>query len=324
MNEIKNLNGRENKIVLDVVKTLSLFASFQTGGSCLKIAGNLLKYDKLSFKKPSLLDIFNQLIILKKKGVLDEKFGQYYFKFSKLKGNELLERMKISDYKISKIKSYRKFFKFIPFVKGIFLTGSVSIQAAQDHSDIDLLVICRLKTLWLVRIYMTIFFDILTIRRKGKNIRDKLCLNHFIDEDNLEIKDKTIYSAFNYINSIPFYVRDKHIWKKFMRKNLWLKEFFYEVKINSFNNYIFYEKSIITKAIEMLVSLFLWRPFYGLIKNIQIYFIKKNPLTYFKNSRIIYNDKEIIFHPLPRSLEVERTFEAILQKVCNFLKLENE
>lgn len=325
MRESKKLISSDIKTAIDIIKTLSLFASFKTGGSFLKIVSNLLRSDKRSFSRgPSLMDISNQLILLKKKGLIEEQCGQHYFTFFKPKGQILLEKMKNTDYKINKLNSYVKLFKFIPFIKAVLVTGSVVIQGAREDSDIDLLIICRRNTIWLVRIYMTIFFDILAIRRKGKNIRDKLCLNHFIDEDNLEIKDKSVYGAFNYKSSMPFYVRDQYIWAKFIKDNLWIEDFFYEAKPTLMDVPNFYEQSVITRVIEIFARLFLWRPIYSFIKKIQIAIIKKNPLTYFKNSRIIYNDREIIFHPLPRSLEIDRIFEAIFQKACHFLKLSNE
>lgn len=317
-----NLNQLNTKLTYDIIKTLSLFASFnKTGGSVLKILDNLVCSNEKYFFKPSLLEILDSLIFLKKKGLIEEKYGQYYLKFLGHKGRLLVEEIKNTDYKLSKLTYYVKLFKFIPFIKAILLTGSVAVGCARENSDIDLLIICRRNTLWLVRIYMTIFFDILAIRRKGKNIQDKLCLNHFIDEDNLEIKDKSIYSAFNYKNSIPIYVRDRKIWLRFLLKNSgWIGKIFYEPKSSLINEPLFYEQSLITKIIELVVSLFLWRPIYWFIKNIQIAIIKKNPLTYFKNSRIIYNDREIIFHPLPRALKINKAFEFFFQKACNLLK----
>lgn len=292
----------KNKALKNAIfDTIFLYKAFGAPVYPLWVYNNLLKTKELK-KIPKFIDFL-------------KVFEEVYNKKSLKKD---LEKTKIFIEKIKIAKKYLKLFKFIPYLKAVFLVGSVPIYSSNKNSDIDVLVICEKNKVWFVRPYMTLFFDILKIRRKNKRIKDKLCLNHFIDETNLCIYDKSLYSAFNYKNLIPIYIRDKKIYKKFVKKNSWIKNYFFNFEILKYSPKILIEENLIlTKILEKIFYVFCKRPIYNFLKYFQILIIKKNPFTYKKKGRIIYSDKEIIFHPEPRGLIIEERFKKLLKKERN-------
>ena len=89
-------------------------------------------------------------------------------------------------------------YKF-PYVRAIGLSGSVSKNFADDNSDIDYFLITKANRLWIARTLLIIF-------RKNpflKN-RDKYyCMNYFVDEEDLVIKEKNIYTATELFTLLP-------------------------------------------------------------------------------------------------------------------------
>lgn len=299
-----------NYIERAIIGTIALFNSFHISVSLMKIYNNLLNQNSIYFKKPTIQELSSNIDNLIDKKIVFLNFGQYYLIRSFNECKDCIEKIKIADSNFKVLKKYKKFFKFVPYLKAIFITGSLNIEASNKSSDIDLLVITKKNTIWFTRIYMTLFFDLLGIRRRASRIAAKFCLNHFVEDSNLAIKDRTIYDSLNYKNVIPFYQRDKDIYGKFISANQWIGKHFYTFGEIMFSKEVnFYENHIISNFLECVFFPFIHFPLYHILKKVQVEIIKKNPLTYMKNAKIVYNNNEIIFHPEPRSVGIVNNFK---------------
>ena len=70
----------------------------------------------------------------------------------------------------------------LPFVREIFVTGSVATGRADKKSDIDLMIICSAGRLWTTRLFVVGFFKITNqYRRRGKTA-GRLCPNYWLVE----------------------------------------------------------------------------------------------------------------------------------------------
>ena len=70
----------------------------------------------------------------------------------------------------------------IPWIKMIAITGSVAAHNAERGDDIDLFIITQGNRLWLTRGFTTLLLTIVGKYAVGKNNKEKLCCNIFIDE----------------------------------------------------------------------------------------------------------------------------------------------
>ncbi|ASU35175.1 hypothetical protein MuYL_3290 [Mucilaginibacter xinganensis] len=120
------------------------------------------------------------------------------------------------------IKTAEKVGNFLirfPFVRGIAISGSLSKNFADDHSDIDLFIITAENKLWIARTLMHCFKKLTFLANK----EHLFCMNYYIDEHNLEIAEKNIYTAIEIATLIP--LQGDLIFEKFYAKNAWTRDY---------------------------------------------------------------------------------------------------
>lgn len=111
------------------------------------------------------------------------------------------------------------FLSTFPFVKGVAVSGSLSKNFADENSDIDFFIITERNKLWLARTFMHCFKKIAILFKK----EDLFCMNYYIDEEMLQIKEKNIYTAIEIATLLP--LRGIEIFKEFFKQNDWSKSY---------------------------------------------------------------------------------------------------
>jgi predicted nucleotidyltransferase len=106
-----------------------------------------------------------------------------------------------------------------PYVRGIAISGSLSKNFADENSDIDLFIITAKNRLWIARTLMHIFKKLTFLVNK----QDYFCMNYYIDEARLEIKEKTIYTAIEVVTLIP--LQGDTVIEQFYAANTWTRKF---------------------------------------------------------------------------------------------------
>jgi len=86
-----------------------------------------------------------------------------------------------------------------PYVRGIGISGSLSKNFADAEADIDLFIITAKNRLWVARTFMHAFKKLTFLFNK----QHYFCMNYYIDEQNLEIPEKNIYTATEVVTLIP-------------------------------------------------------------------------------------------------------------------------
>ena len=102
-----------------------------------------------------------------------------------LKGRAAIIDQRLANYiyGIKRERRIRRFIgglRFLPFVRRAALAGSQAQGVQKSDSDIDLLIIVEPEFLWLGRTAVTAYFQILGLRRHGKKIANRFCLNHYL------------------------------------------------------------------------------------------------------------------------------------------------
>lgn len=106
-----------------------------------------------------------------------------------------------------------------PFVRGVGISGSLSKNFANDASDIDLFVITAANKLWLARTFMHWFKKFTFLF----NCEHFFCMNYYVDEKELEIEEKNIYTAIEVVTLIP--LQGEMAFENFHTANFWSKTF---------------------------------------------------------------------------------------------------
>jgi len=86
-----------------------------------------------------------------------------------------------------------------PYVRGIGISGSLSKNFADAEADIDLFIITAKNRLWVARTFMHAFKKLTFLFNK----QHYFCMNYYIDEQNLQIPEKNIYTATEVVTLIP-------------------------------------------------------------------------------------------------------------------------
>jgi len=190
------------------------------------VKGNLVKMrDKFKFSKSQ---IQNSLKLLQKKEKVVKQDNYYCLSGREGIINLRKRREKYSKEKIKIAEKVVKVLKIIPWIKMIAVTGALAMNNSSKDDDIDFLVITAKNRLWLTRLLMVIVLEILDKRRRPdhKKVKDKICLNMFLDETVLSLsKDKqSLFTAHEIIQMKPIFNKD-YIYERFLQSNLWVKNY---------------------------------------------------------------------------------------------------
>jgi hypothetical protein len=164
-------------------------------------------------------EINRELFILVKSNLIKTD-GEFYFLpankelivRNRKAGNKKAEQFVKIAFRIS------RFISWFPFVKGVFLSGSVSKGYADSNSDIDYFIVTDPGRLWIARTLLILFKKIFLL-----NSRKYFCLNYFIDSDHLEIPDKNFFTAKELSHLIPVYNGATH--RKILEENKWISTY---------------------------------------------------------------------------------------------------
>jgi predicted nucleotidyltransferase len=118
-----------------------------------------------------------------------------------------------------------------PYVRGIAVSGSLSKNFADENSDIDFFIITAKNRLWIARTIMHLFKKLAILFRKEY----LFCMNYYVDEEGLEIKEKNIYTATELATLMP--LRGIEVFQQLYMNNQWSKEFLpnYSIRVSHTN-----------------------------------------------------------------------------------------
>jgi hypothetical protein len=166
------------------------YESFDEGLKCLLVSGLIYQFDAFYMLK-----------------------NDQYLAVRRVAGNKkAAELIKIAE-KVGSI-----LIKF-PYVRGIAISGSLSKNFADENSDIDLFIITAKNRLWVARTIMHCFKKLTFLVNK----EHYFCMNYYIDEQQLEIAEKNIYTAIEIGTLIP--LQGDFVFEKFYSANSWTRNF---------------------------------------------------------------------------------------------------
>lgn len=139
------------------------------------------------------------------------------------------KRLKIAQMKWKTLTDIGRYLSLAPFLRLAAATGSLTSCNTIEQSDFDLLIVLKKGRLWLGRLLLTGLINALGRRRHGRLTRNRICLNCYLTEENLEItqraKPRDFHSAQEYGRLIPILEIKKGVYENFIRANIWLADF---------------------------------------------------------------------------------------------------
>lgn len=121
-----------------------------------------------------------------------------------------------------------QFFRIIPWIQLVGISGSLAMRNADQKADIDLFVVTRKNRVWLSRLFSAFILEFLGQRRRRGESRaegaGKICLNLLISEDVLEQPKQNLYIAHEVLQMKVLWERGK-TYQKFLEQNAWVKKY---------------------------------------------------------------------------------------------------
>jgi len=216
---------------------------------------------------------------------VENTLGYYH-----LPDREQIVRARLSNYffgiqRERRIKRFLPFLKFLPFVRGVGIGGSQSLGQQKDKSDIDLLIITQPGFMWLARTLISAYFQILGMRRHGKKIANRFCLNHYVAGAKLVDRERNLYKAMEYARVRPLIYPQGIV--EFLRKNQdWMR-----VYLPNFYAEESFEKQ---SKIQIFLEAFFNNPFGWVLEKL-LGFIQKLKIRQDEFTFVLKD--ELSFHP---------------------------
>jgi len=145
--------------------------------------------------------------------------GFYFIGDDTSKAAHRIEYNELARQRMTDARKYSFIAASFPFVRAVFISGTLSKNVMKPDSDIDFFIITEPGKLWICRAFLTLYKKLLL----GNSHRN-FCLNYFIDSNNLEIPDKNIFTATEVAFLLPMY--NYSLYERFMEKNLWIRDEF--------------------------------------------------------------------------------------------------
>ncbi len=244
--------------------------------------------------------------------------GFYFLQGRRALIQKRLERYQIAAKKFRRVRRVSRILALIPFIRLIAVCNSLGSSNASSESDLDLFIITERGRIWQARFWSILILEVLGLRPKPQNTRDKICLSFFISEDHLNLKSLTLKPSdpyfYYWLNQlVPIYEVGETS-SKFFSANNWVKE----ILANSFG----YERVVGRRRVELG---WLARGFkrvgeliFGLVpervfKKIQLKVMSANLKELVnRDSRVVVTNQVLKFHANDRREQFAQAFRAHL------------
>jgi len=158
-----------------------------------------------------------------------QRSGEYYFLPGKIKlVTARQNNLKSSKPQLARVKQLAHKLSQIPFVKAIYLTGSLAMNNSKTDSDIDFMIITKEGRLWTTRFILTLYTSLLGLRRTPGSRKNagKLCLNLYLTPESyvLPAHKQSLYTAYELIQAVPVY-DPEGTRTALLAANPWIKKF---------------------------------------------------------------------------------------------------
>ena len=215
------------------------------------------------------------------------------------------QKSEYMDEYLKEVKRLKSTFQSIPFVEQIFLCNSISFNALDKNSDIDVFIIAEPWRIWTVKFWSMILFTLKWAKRIWKKSRKKICLSFFITSDSqnlypISLPSLDIYLAYRIAHLVLIYQPNEEVNNSFFENNKWVKWIlpnYQEKQTISLWINPFHWNTRFKDTMETLWNWFLWNIFERIVKHIQKAIIRLkriwNPVW---NKDVIISDSMLKFH----------------------------
>ncbi len=168
----------------------------------------------------ALKNLVNEKKIAKREGVFALFGRESIFETRKRRG-------KIAQQKWREVNQFVEGAKYLPWVRAIFVTGSLAMMNTEAADDLDFMIIVEENRLWITRLLLLCWATAAGKRRSWQEkTHQGWCLNLWLDEKHLGVaaSKRGVYQAYEVMQAKPIFNREKTV-ERFYAANAWVKDF---------------------------------------------------------------------------------------------------
>jgi len=267
---------------------------------------------KVSLSKDQLRE---NLVWLREIGLIESRHQFWKLNFGSADWKTRPNREKISQKKWHEVEDIVRAVGWIPWIKGIAVTGSLAVNNVTPDGDIDLMIVVASRRLWLSRILVSLSTLWAGKRRTWYgNEKDSWCFNLWLDDQHLKLPQykRNLYSAYEVCQAK--WVLDKaEIKKTFYKTNSWVEDFLPHYFFNNYKNSSAISEFKSNKCRPAPVLRFIGRKFLDLL-NLLI-FIPQYCYMYPHMSREKVSLDSAYFHPRSTKGQIYQRWYNSLQQL---------
>jgi hypothetical protein len=177
----------------------------------------------------SLTDVDDALRSAEQQQLISVEQGLWF-----LRGRDVIvttrhERHRLSIGKLTTTARVARWFSRLPWVDGIAACNSLGYRNARAQSDLDLFIIVRPGTIWLVRFLTAGAMAVLRRRPAAKHSADTICLSFFVTRDAMNLEPLAtaggdVYLTYWVTQLTPLFGRGE-VWRDFWQANAWVRRY---------------------------------------------------------------------------------------------------
>ncbi len=207
-----------------------------------------LNINEISRFTPTMDDtqLRSELEFLIKEGIVFQHNEFYSLQDNSLLATKRLDGNILAEQYLNKATRNAALIAKFPFVKGVYISGSLSKGYMAPDGDVDYFIITSSERLWIARTLLILYKKIFLF-----NSRKYFCVNYFIDEENLEIEQQNIFTATELVTLLP--MTNPKLYEKLLDSNTWLKSY-YNNALCTNNSAKDIKRSLFQKIIEPLLN----------------------------------------------------------------------
>ncbi len=178
-------------------------------------------------------------------GMVNYRSGYYFVGDNEEKISKRIAGNKLAAKRMKNARLFSSIIASFPFTRGVFISGSLSKGYMDRNSDIDYFIITCPNRLWLSRTLLILFKKIFLL-----NSHRNFCINYLVDTENMEVKERNIYTATEVALLLPMH--NHGLFDQFMNANDWIRNYFpnhVQVKENSIRG-----NPLVKKLMEIMLD----------------------------------------------------------------------
>ena len=223
--------------------------------------------------------------------------------------------VQLQEHKWRETQQALRWFRYIPWISSVWVTGSLAIKNISEDDDLDFLIITKEKRLWITRAMVVILGILLgKIRLRGHNFiqsRDRWCCNLWLEESDLDLSDdKSLYTARELVQAWPIYQAKQDAAVEFILQNTWVKQYTRLGWLTAYER----AKHLIPRSplTSFIPSISLVNSHFGNTINFLFFRLQFWYMNFHRREEKV-NYTRAFFHPVERSTSLATEYERIVK-----------